>query len=141
MKHRKLRIAWSVAWGIVAVLPVAWWVRSYWFGDFASITCSATQQIRLVSIDGVIGFVMKDRMANNPPFAVGSEASSQYGDDWTIHHIWPQNVRFCLPHWVLAIPPAALAILPWFCFHFSLRNLLFAMTLVAIWLGLVVWTR
>ncbi len=29
MKHRKLRIAWSVAWGIVVVLLCVLWVRSY----------------------------------------------------------------------------------------------------------------
>ena len=29
MKYRKLRIAWSVGWGIVAVLLVVLWVRSY----------------------------------------------------------------------------------------------------------------
>jgi hypothetical protein len=28
MKHRKLRIAWSVVWGVVAVLLVVLWVRS-----------------------------------------------------------------------------------------------------------------
>src|SRR5690348_17214413 len=33
MKHRKLRIAWSVAWGVVAVLMVPLWVRSYWIED------------------------------------------------------------------------------------------------------------
>ena len=33
MKHRKLRIAWSVAWGVVAVLLVSLWVRSYWIAD------------------------------------------------------------------------------------------------------------
>ena len=34
MKHRKLRIAWSVAWGIAAVMLIALWVRSYWWRDF-----------------------------------------------------------------------------------------------------------
>ena len=29
MKFRKLRIAWSVAWGVVAVLLCVLWVRSY----------------------------------------------------------------------------------------------------------------
>ena len=33
MKHRKLRIAWSVAWGVVAVLLCVLWVRSYWKSD------------------------------------------------------------------------------------------------------------
>src|SRR3954453_9683000 len=30
MKFRKLRIAWSVFWGVAAVLLVVLWVRSYW---------------------------------------------------------------------------------------------------------------
>src|SRR5262245_65176378 len=30
MRFRKLRIAWSVGWGLVAVLLVVLWVRSYW---------------------------------------------------------------------------------------------------------------
>ena len=29
MKHRKLRIAWSVFWGLAAVLLIVLWVRSY----------------------------------------------------------------------------------------------------------------
>src|SRR6187549_3492704 len=29
MKYRKLRITWSVAWGVVAVLLCVLWVRSY----------------------------------------------------------------------------------------------------------------
>ena len=33
MKFRKLRIAWSVTWGIAAVLLIALWVRSYWVYD------------------------------------------------------------------------------------------------------------
>ncbi len=33
MKHRKLRITWSVAWGIVAVLLLAMWLRSHWKSD------------------------------------------------------------------------------------------------------------
>src|ERR1700754_4951271 len=30
---RKVRIAWSVLWGVAAVLLVALWVRSYWVQD------------------------------------------------------------------------------------------------------------
>ena len=29
MKYRKLRIAWSVTWGIAAVLIVVFWIRGY----------------------------------------------------------------------------------------------------------------
>ena len=33
MRYRKLRIAWSVAWGLLAVILIALWVRSYWWMD------------------------------------------------------------------------------------------------------------
>src|SRR3954469_19542493 len=33
MKHRKLRIVWSVVWGAVAVLLALLWVRSYLYHD------------------------------------------------------------------------------------------------------------
>src|SRR5690348_8525325 len=33
MRFRKLRIAWSVVWGLAAVLLIVFWVRSYWHVD------------------------------------------------------------------------------------------------------------
>src|SRR5690349_371221 len=33
MNYRKLRIAWSVVWGLAAVLIVVFWARSYWDFD------------------------------------------------------------------------------------------------------------
>jgi hypothetical protein len=33
MRFRKLRMAWSVAWGLACVLLIALWVRSYWYAD------------------------------------------------------------------------------------------------------------
>src|SRR5262245_20653563 len=35
MRYRKLRIAWSVMWGLGGVLPIAFWVRSYAIRDSA----------------------------------------------------------------------------------------------------------
>ncbi len=139
MKYRKLRIAWSVAWGVVAVLLVVLWVRSYWFGDFTVIKYSASHQFRLVSIDGVIGSAIENPTAYNPRFIVGSEAISPNGFDWTIYHVWGNHTRLCVPHWVLAIVPGSIAAVPWLPLRFSLRTLLIAMTLVAVGLGLVVW--
>src|SRR5918995_3829478 len=36
MKYGKLRIAWSVGWGLLCLLLIVLWVRSYWWNDFAS---------------------------------------------------------------------------------------------------------
>ena len=37
MKYRKLRIAWSAVCGIVCLLLIVLWVRSYWWRDYAYI--------------------------------------------------------------------------------------------------------
>src|SRR4029079_14162774 len=39
MKYRKLRIAWSVAWGVICLLLIAMWARSYtrWDHPFGSL--------------------------------------------------------------------------------------------------------
>src|SRR5262245_2172819 len=36
MRFRKLRIAWSLAWGVTAVLLIGLWIRSYWRNDIVS---------------------------------------------------------------------------------------------------------
>ena len=43
MKYRKLRIAWSVAWGLLAVLLFVLWVRSYWWSEYVAVPVTSTQ--------------------------------------------------------------------------------------------------
>src|SRR3954451_17185227 len=40
MRFRKLRIAWSVFWGLAAVLLIVLWVRSFWYADHADYILS-----------------------------------------------------------------------------------------------------
>jgi hypothetical protein len=54
MKYRKLRIAWSVAWGIVAVLLVVLWVRSYWRMDQLIHSVSPSDYFGCTTIQGEI---------------------------------------------------------------------------------------
>jgi hypothetical protein len=51
MKYGNLRIVWSVAWGIVALLMVALRVRSYWWVDRIDIQHSENL-VELVSVYG-----------------------------------------------------------------------------------------
>src|SRR4051812_13876178 len=41
MRFRKLRIAWSVFWGVAAVLLIVLWVRSYWWAEGIEIRQSS----------------------------------------------------------------------------------------------------
>ena len=57
LKYRKLRIAWSVAWGMLAVLLIALWVRSYWHVDYSGSDHGECDCIWLFSKDASIGDV------------------------------------------------------------------------------------
>ena len=51
-RNRKLRIAWSAAWAIVAVLLIALWVRSYWWADSFSYISVSSQILEVLSRAG-----------------------------------------------------------------------------------------
>ena len=53
MRYRKLRIAWSVGWGVVAVLLCVLWVRSYRWIDEVGVTGSSTE----LSVGTFSGFI------------------------------------------------------------------------------------
>src|SRR6476620_3231066 len=55
MRHRKLRVAWSVVWGVVAVLLVVLWVRSYWQADaFGFYSDTRSRVLEALSFGGSI---------------------------------------------------------------------------------------
>ncbi len=118
MKYRKLRIAWSVGCGILCVLLIVLWVRSY--GD--------TQPTEIIGvplwvIDGTI------RIYDPSPPPVPTKDFIFIGDGCIGR----------LPIWSLATGVTAFAALPWIRWRFSLRTLIIAITLVAVVLGLIVW--
>jgi hypothetical protein len=45
-----------------------------------------------------------------------------------------------IPHWPVIAIAVVLAVAPWLLYRFSLRTLLISMTLIAVALGLVVWS-
>ncbi len=159
MKYRKLRITWSVAWGIAAVLLIAIWVRSYSFFDFCEVPASGHSSLHLQSAHGrVVLFVLPDfhelRIGGVPTPNVilageltqpmiginipgGISISVPPYDSARIH---------VTPFWLVALIGCILAAiiggipwLPWWSTRFSLRTLLIGTTLVAIGLGLIVW--
>jgi hypothetical protein len=145
LRFRKLRIAWSVGWGIACVLLIVLWVRSYWWADTLAyfhdcrtygITAEqgnflpyATEpggcredMFRWVSTSGLI-----DHPANSQPKAF------HFSKDFD------GSVLLCIPMWFTVAPLAVFAMAPWLRKSFSLRTLLIATTLVAVVLGLIVW--
>jgi hypothetical protein len=52
----KLRIAWSAGWGIVAVLLIVSWVRSYWWDENLKVLISNGHAINVETCSGTVSF-------------------------------------------------------------------------------------
>jgi hypothetical protein len=151
MKHRNLRIAWSVAWGLLAVLLCLLWVRSnsylneFWVNipfkrglGFISWDSSASVTIEVREPDPTlysVGYsnheaihVARGREDNGRHSLLGFYVAYEPG----VSYIW-------IPYWFLIPLSVIAAAAPWLRHRFSLRTLLIATTLIAVVLGMIVW--
>jgi hypothetical protein len=143
---RGLRIAWSVWWGILCVLLVVLWVRSYSMID--NLYCNAPGCCRItgLSFEGSLMLIIR----------VGADAN----DGWrfSVNRLGgvagrlPEGFELEVddlgivsgaPHWFAVVVTAVLATatsITQIKRSFSLRTLLIATTLIAVVLGVVVWS-
>jgi hypothetical protein len=136
MKHRKLRIAWSVGWGVVAMMLIVLWVRSYWWHEIfryngrnviAGVSTYAGGITAYWHVDR--GFGIWEYLRHPAHAGIGARYGYQReGDD----------LRICVPIAVVFIVLTALSMSVWLPWRFSLRTLLIATTLVTVALGLFV---
>src|SRR5690348_12020121 len=123
MKFRNLRIAWSVVWGVVAVLLIVLWVRSYSIGD---AVCWLDNSLHRIVAGSNSGCIYLDRITNSPH---GSQ-----GNGWSYFHFSPTgftgfrwtspsgNLGIEVPFWFVVTAASSAAILPWLPRRFSLRT-------------------
>src|SRR5262245_52748880 len=116
-RFRKLRIAWSVAWSLVAVLLLALWIRSYLRWDLID-SGDRPPNGGVSSLWGDVGFYIATEPARRPPLA-----SLQWGSA-PIDKIQRQNrwlpsfkandrlTSLSLPYWLLFVTTAFAACLP-----------------------------
>jgi hypothetical protein len=145
MKYRKLRIAWSVAWGVVAVLLCVLWVRSYWQSDsIISAAGPAARGVRATIFNGHIELDSATYYAGPPRIEWRLDESSELAPVFFSKtrkgFAWDRQYSV-VPIWLPLIVAGAFAITPYIRWsnRFSLRALLIATTLVAVVLGLIVW--
>ena len=152
---RGLRIAVSAVCGIVCVLLIGLWVRSYKVQDDIR-RCNGRNLFNIQSYRGEIGI---GRWGFGKPIPWQWEVDTIEIFDESSKRLWSPmkdqaplsyiGVRwqtlsplhlFAIRYWSLVSLSAVFAILPWLRWRFSLRTLLIATTLIAIVLGLVVWS-
>jgi hypothetical protein len=128
MRIRKLRIAWTVAWGVVAVLLCVLWVRSYLVYD----------QVVVYWPKGLVWFFAYSNKGMYIISTYGLLAPQIHAGWWFFgRNRWGTAVY--LPYSLTMFAVCAVAFAPWIHYRFSVRALLIATTLVAVVLGLIVW--
>jgi hypothetical protein len=147
MRFGKLRIPFSAVCGIVCVLLIGLWVRSYWVGDAISWD-QLPEQVAIISAVGGISYA---EFANPAGDGDGSwRIYSQPIDPETKHRAiilrfqWIRDVydlHVIVPYWFPVLLAAAIGAAPWVRWSrgFSLRTLLIAATVVALVLGAAIY--
>jgi hypothetical protein len=151
-RFHKLRIAWSVVWGIACVLLLVLWVRSYWQVEhifwngktkYAGISIYPGE-VTLESNDTIFMPLGWSRVVfpirGNDSTSDDDEPKTIFGFAWLTED---NSITAYIPFWFLTLACAAIA---WSAFlppslfkRFSLRTLLIATTLIAVVLGIIVW--
>jgi hypothetical protein len=139
MKHRKLRIAWSVAWGLAVMFVVVLWVRGYKQAHILDNPHGYKIDVKQGTL------IVRERIEPpvprpflSPPFWTQiAGAVNSYGG-------WPSVSVASIPLWNPIVIGSVLIATPWILplsrlRQFSLRSLLIAMALIAGALGTVVW--
>jgi hypothetical protein len=153
MKHRKLRIAWSVAWGIAAVLLVALWVRSSRMVDLIVIPLPNVRWAGIDSVPGALGAGIDNGNNGGYSWAVFDVESYRIDLDpeGRFNGVWGRfecsfgqtwfEPWVILPYWFLIVAAVATSAAPWIRHfkRFSLRTLLITTTLLAVALGTILY--
>jgi hypothetical protein len=139
-RFRKLRIAWSVFWGLACVLLIVLWVRSCWNADAIAFYESNADYVDVGIDHGTFalntGLSLPKRIRLIRVERYHTVSGASFG--FYFAHDHGQMVHFKVPLAALLMVVAFLASASWFRWHFRLRTLLIATTLVAVALGVVV---
>jgi hypothetical protein len=142
MRLSKLRIAWSVAWGLLAVLLCVLWVRSYYHVDALHVPLVGNHALIVASCRGQMTWTATPDIPLAWQTATIAAGDDWYRAPWGLSYPSGANLfELALPHWFSATVCGVISVLPWLPRRFSLRTLLIATTLVAVVLGLAVWAN
>jgi hypothetical protein len=142
---RYLRVAWSLVWGVLFLLVIFFWVRSYWWNDSGYLKLLPTEYVAVHAGDGRMcawfehkpikgwfEWLSNPIMVHTPPDAENRCPPFDLA-------FWPTFARLYLAHWVLAVVTGLLAVVPWCPRRFSMRGFLIATTVIAAIAGVIAW--
>jgi hypothetical protein len=143
MNYRRLRIAWSVGWGLLAVPLGVLWVRSYFAFDICFCPITPTKMTAVGSVLGAMSWSPSmeraPQLATGPLLLTYEILDDNRNEPWFWFQRLPTHIVFRVPYFIMILPVVLFGTAPWFAWQFSLRALLIATTLVAVVLGLIIY--
>jgi hypothetical protein len=142
---RKLRIAWSLIFGSLFVLMVAWWIRSYWWQDQGFVKLTPWEHIKYNAVEGRMCLWIEHSPVKRwfdwwgRPIQVRTGPNIPNRIPWFNVGFWPHMTRIYAAHCFLAIAFGSLAAIAWCPRRFNTRGLLVATAIMATVLGVIVW--
>ena len=143
--YRNLRIAWSVACGVLCVLLIVLWVRSYWRWDEYYVPDPFRAKANTVY--GVLTADIGPASNTNNEWKWQPTSIDVLFSRRLLSRNFSHLYRFevskhwvCVPLWTLVVIPAAVGAASWLPYsrwRFSVRTLLIITSLVAVILGIV----
>jgi hypothetical protein len=140
---RYLRITFSAAAGVLCMLLIVLWVRSFSYWDDAVLRISS-KAIHPISAEGrIIIWIQPTTVKwrfrlDTDPISIHHLVSGERGP-WLSIGFWPSGPTIWVAHCVLVMVAGACAITPWCPVRFSLRSLLIGTTATAAILGVILW--
>jgi hypothetical protein len=143
MRFRKLRIAWSVFWGLACVLLIVLWVRSYSLLTTKEVLVTRQFRYYLHSVDGTVAIQRSYRAFSSaefmPIFRKSDMSWLTTNSGILIKRIPGYGIELVsFSCWFLTLCTISIGGVPWFRWRFSLRTMLIATALMAVVLGLIV---
>jgi hypothetical protein len=143
---RYLRIAFSATCLTACVLLIVLWVRSYWLVDLSELQLPKGRISSITSTPGHLTLSWNQpTILPSGTYAIADyRTKSMAAAPWALFY-FAEGFRFdryeCrVPYWFAVLIMGPLAATPWLRWRFSLRTLLVATTLVAVVLGVIVYT-
>jgi hypothetical protein len=141
-----LQIGFSASCGIVCLLMIACWVRSYTWADGFFLRLVPSGHVQVHAGDGRM-CIWLERQPIDRWFSSSSRLITEKlppPDDenripWLDIYAWPNLIRIYTTHWLLTVVAGSLAVIPWCPRKFTLRGLFVVMTVIAAVVGVIVW--
>ncbi len=149
MKFKKTRIAFSALCGILCLLLIGLWVRSYWWADSVRVPISRTKVLNFYSTKGWLTLLSPLGQPRNATWRINhqsqetirkSEQAAIASGATVVHRmrlLGLHGVHFDLPHALAALLLAGFAVAPLIPSspRFRLKTLLIAITILSLLLG------